>query len=516
VKVLFGVDLSVGEGEIVALLGTNGAGKSTVLRVMAGLMPATSGRFVYRGRDVTDLDAVDRVELGIVTVPGGRGVFASLTVAENLRLGGWLLRSDAKALEQAVTDVLALFPVLARRLQIRASELSGGEQQMLTLAQALMCKPKLLLIDELSLGLAPTVVAELLEVVRKLASEGTTVVVVEQSLNVAAAIAPTAVFLERGEVRFSGPTSQLVSRPDLARAVFLRTGGMGLDRGRGTDAEHRTHWRGARGNRVDGAGRPCFEVREVSKPFGGVSALNGVGLRVEPREVVGIIGANGAGKTTLLDLCSGFLIPDRGTIWLDGFDVTGVSAPGRARWGLGRVFQDARLFPSLTVAEALAVTLDSHVAVRDPIANTFALGAALDAHEEVTGRVEELLRFVGLEAYRDSFISELSTGTRRIVELAGALAHRPSILLLDEPCSGIAQRETEALGDLLLEVRDRTGAALVLVEHDVPFVSSLADRLVCMHLGEIIAEGDPREVLEDPLVVAAYLGTNDAAIARSG
>ncbi|MGH9029327.1 MAG: ATP-binding cassette domain-containing protein, partial [Acidimicrobiales bacterium] len=515
VKVLFGVDLAVDRGEILALLGTNGAGKSTVLRVMAGLMPASKGRVTFEGRDVTDLDPVARVRLGMVTVPGGRGVFPSLTVAENLRLGGWLVRHDPEALERATAEVLELFPLLARRRHTRASELSGGEQQMLTLGQALMCRPRLLLVDELSLGLAPTVVAELLEVVRRLAAQGTTVVVVEQSLNVAAALAPSAVFLERGEVRFSGPTAELAERDDVARSVFLRAG---------TPTRRHVGARGVAGEpkSVNGAGQPDraerarFEVREVSRNFGGVAALTGVSMRAAPGEVLGIIGANGAGKTTLFDLCSGFLAPDAGSIWLDGHDVSALGAADRARWGLGRVFQDARLFPSLTVAEALAVTLDRHVSVRDPLANTLGLGAALDAQEEVRARVEDLLAMVGLQSYRDAFVSELSTGTRRMVELAGALAHEPSVLLLDEPSSGIAQRESEALGDLLLSVRDRTGATMLLIEHDIPLVSSLSDRLVCLHLGEVICEGAPREVLEDPEVVAAYLGNDETAIARSG
>ena len=511
VQVLFGVDLSVAPGEVLALLGTNGAGKSTVLRVMAGLMPARAGRVTVDGRDVTGLDTVARVRLGMVMVPGGRGVFPSLTVAENLRLGGWLLRRDQPALAGATDEVLSLFPALGRRLHTRAGDLSGGEQQMLTLGQALLCRPQLLLVDELSLGLAPTVVAELLEVVRRLAAEGTTVVVVEQSLNVAAALAPRAVFLERGEVRFSGDTAELAGRPELARSVFLRGAvpdgripARVADAGDGVPATD------------GGPAAARLEVREVSRRFGGVDALSRVSLRAGPGEVLGIIGANGAGKTTLFDVCSGFLAPTGGTVVLDGHDVTELSAPARARRGLGRVFQDARLFPSLTVAETLAVTLDRHVDVRDPVSNIFGLGAALDAQEAVAGRVEELLALVGLGPYRDAFVSELSTGTRRIVELAGALAHEPSVLLLDEPSSGIAQRESEALGELLLAVRERTGATLVVIEHDIPLVSSLADRLVCLHLGEVIAEGPPGAVLEDPEVVAAYLGTEETAIARSG
>ncbi|MHB8680508.1 MAG: ATP-binding cassette domain-containing protein [Acidimicrobiales bacterium] len=518
VQVLFGVDLSVRRGEILALLGTNGAGKSTVLRAMAGLMPATGGTVSLDGRDLHGVGPVERVRMGMVMVPGGRGVFPSLTVEENLRLGGWLRRRDPAGLAVARAEVLALFPALERRLHTHAADLSGGEQQMLTLAQALLCQPRLLLVDELSLGLAPTVVAELLDVVRRLAAQGTTIVVVEQSLNVAAALAPRAVFLERGNVRFTGETAELADRPELARAVFLHGGASPAMRRAFLEREVAQTRRGQPGDQHHEAepGQPAFEVREVSRRFGGVEALRDVSLAAAPGEVLGIIGANGAGKTTLFDICSGFLPPDTGTVRLRGRDVTTLGAPDRARLGLGRVFQDARLFPSLTVAETLAVTLDRHVAVREPLANVLGLGAALDAQERVLQRVEDLLVTMGLEPYRDTFVSELSTGTRRIVELAGALAHDPSVLLLDEPSSGIAQRESEALAALLLRVRAETGATLIVIEHDIPLVSSLADRLVCLHLGEVIAEGPPTAVLDDPEVVAAYLGTDEVAIARSG
>jgi ABC-type branched-subunit amino acid transport system ATPase component/ABC-type branched-subunit amino acid transport system permease subunit len=502
VQVLFGVDLSARHGEILALLGTNGAGKSTVLRAMSGLLSASAGRVFMAGEDITRLDPLERVRRGLVMVPGGRGVFPSLTVTENLRLGGWLRRRDP-GLAAATTEVLALFPVLAQRLDTKASDLSGGEQQMLTLGQALLCQPQVLMIDELSLGLAPTVVAELLGVVRRLAEEGTTVVVVEQSLNVAAALAERGVFLERGEVRFTGPTAELAERPELARSVFLRSA---------LPAEPRS----ARATSSTGDPSVRLEVHDVQRRFGGVNALDDVSFTAEAGEVVGIIGANGAGKTTLFDVCSGFLRADGGRVVLEGIDVTGLSASGRARRGLGRLFQDARLFPSQSVAETLAVALDRHLGIHEPVANTFGLGAVLDSETQVRTRVDELLEMFGLTPYKDAFISELSTGTRRIVELAGASAYDPRVLLLDEPSSGIAQRESEALAELLLSLRDRTGATLVVIEHDIPMITSIADRMFCLDLGRVVAQGTPAEVLDDPMVVAAYLGTDSEAIARSG
>src|SRR5205807_5074564 len=213
--------------------------------------------------------------------------------------------------------------------------------------------------------------------------------------------------------------------------------------------------------------------------------VDDVDLSVGEGQILGIIGSNGAGKTTLFDLCSGFLAVDQGHVVLQGRDVTELDAAGRAELGLGRSFQDARLFPSLTVAETLATALERHVEVREPLACAFRVGAVVDSERDVAERVEELIELMGLDRYRDAFVSELSTGTRRIVELACAIAHEPAVLLLDEPSSGIAQKETEALGRLLLQLRDQTGASLAVIEHDIPLVSSIADELVCLHLGRV-------------------------------
>jgi ABC-type branched-subunit amino acid transport system ATPase component/ABC-type branched-subunit amino acid transport system permease subunit len=500
VPVLFGVDLEIADGEIVGLLGTNGAGKSTALRVVSGLLKARQGTVTFDGRDVTGLSPVDRVRAGIVMVPSGRGVFPSLTVADNLRLGAWLARRDRPFVEATTARIFELFPPLELRLGTAAGLLSGGEQQMLTIAQALYCRPRLLMIDELSLGLAPIVVAELLDVVRGLAAEGVTVVIVEQSLSLATSVAQRSVFMERGQVRFSGPTAELAARPDLVRSVFF--GGAG-------DVTRRRALRAR-------TGPAAFAVQDVSRHFGGVAALDRVSLEVGEGEILGIIGANGAGKTTLFDICSGFLAPSAGRLFLGEVDVTDAPAYERADLGLGRVFQDARLFPSLTVSEAIAVALERHIEVRDPILSALHTGPVADSEAEVRRRVAVLIERFGLERYRDAFVSELSTGTRRVVELAGVVAHDPRVLLLDEPTSGIAQRESEALGRLLLDLRAQTGSAFIVIEHDVPLVASIADRLVCLHLGEVIAEGRPRAVLADPAVVAAYLGDDSAAIERSG
>ena len=221
VQVLFGVDIEVREGEILALLGTNGAGKSTTLNAISGVVEPDGGNVFFEGEAITGEPPERTVERGIVQVPGGRGIFPGLTVEENLKMGGFLLRRRRAELDARMAEAFELFPRLAERRDQRAGSLSGGERQMLTLAQSFLLKPRLLLIDELSLGLAPTVVQDLLVAVRRMNEAGATIVIVEQSVNVALTLAERAYFLEKGEVRFSGPTAELLERRDLLRSVFL-------------------------------------------------------------------------------------------------------------------------------------------------------------------------------------------------------------------------------------------------------------------------------------------------------
>jgi ABC-type branched-subunit amino acid transport system ATPase component len=210
VQILFDVDFEVREHEIVALLGTNGAGKSTLLKGVCGLVRPTAGKVYFKGEDITKLPADVTARRGVSLMPGGKGVFPTLSVDENLRLASWLIRDDRERIAAAKEEVLDLFPVLAERHNQMAGNLSGGEQQMLALGSALMTRPELLMIDELSLGLAPTIVGQLLEVVREVHRRGTTIVIVEQSVNVALQLAERAVFMEKGEVRFEGPASDLL------------------------------------------------------------------------------------------------------------------------------------------------------------------------------------------------------------------------------------------------------------------------------------------------------------------
>jgi ABC-type branched-subunit amino acid transport system ATPase component/predicted MFS family arabinose efflux permease len=226
VQVLFDVAFEVRKGETLALLGTNGAGKSTILRVISGLGIPQRGVVRLGGRTVTYTSPQLRSRLGIQQLPGGKGVFPDMTVHQNLVMGAYIHRSDGDDVARRITSVLELFPDLERRQDQRAGSMSGGQQQMLALARVLLHEPEVLLIDELSLGLAPTVVHDLLELVERLQERGQTIILVEQSLNVALSIADRAIFLEKGQVRFEGSAQELLERDDLARAVFLgRDGG---------------------------------------------------------------------------------------------------------------------------------------------------------------------------------------------------------------------------------------------------------------------------------------------------
>jgi ABC-type branched-subunit amino acid transport system ATPase component/predicted MFS family arabinose efflux permease len=221
VQVLFDVGFEVQRGEVLALLGTNGAGKSTILRLIAGLGTPTQGVVRLDGRTITFVPPERRIDYGVHLLQGGKGTFPDLTVRENLEVGAFRYRNDPADRDRRLAAVLDLFTDLAGRQDQLASSLSGGQQQMLALAVTLLHEPDVLLIDELSLGLSPIVVEELLRLVHRLRTLGTTMIVVEQSLNVALAIADRAVFLEKGQVRFEGPAAELRDRDDLARAVFL-------------------------------------------------------------------------------------------------------------------------------------------------------------------------------------------------------------------------------------------------------------------------------------------------------
>jgi len=258
---------------------------------------------------------------------------------------------------------------------------------------------------------------------------------------------------------------------------------------------------------------PVLTATDVRVRFGGIVAVDGVDLELRRGEVVGLIGTNGAGKSTLLNAIGGY-VPATGRIEVHGRDVSRLPAHKRARAGLGRTFQAATLFPELTVLESVLVAMEARRRTGF-VANALALPHAGRAERASRAEARDLIDLLGLGRYAESTIGTLSTGTRRIVELGGLLALDTRVLCLDEPTAGVAQRESEAFGPLILAIREQLDASVLVIEHDMPLIMSLSDRVYCLDTGRVIAEGTPDEVRDDPAVIASYLGTDERAINRS-
>jgi branched-chain amino acid transport system ATP-binding protein len=238
---------------------------------------------------------------------------------------------------------------------------------------------------------------------------------------------------------------------------------------------------------------PLLEVREVSVRFGGQAALDAVSMNVEAGCVTGLIGPNGAGKTTLFNVITGLQSPTRGSVRLNGVDVTRFAPHERAQRGLARTFQRLELFGSLTASENL------QVAAEIPRRWGIDEGSA-------ESRVADVMQMIGMDGFADRRADQLTTGQARLTELGRALVTLPKLLLLDEPASGLDRDETERLSDLLVDLA-RSGTALLLVEHDMHLVMQVCSRIFVLDFGRLIAEGPPESIRRDNVVVDAYLGS---------
>jgi ABC-type branched-subunit amino acid transport system ATPase component/ABC-type branched-subunit amino acid transport system permease subunit len=323
-------------------------------------------------------------------------------------------------------------------------------------------------------------------------------------------------FMTRGSVRAAAPSAGADNLATLAAAVEAGSvKNNAAERAEVPAQVERTASRTAR--RPAGSagqvapGEPVLVASGLSRHYGGVVAVSHVDLEVRRGEILGLIGPNGAGKTTLFELLSGFTRAQTGSVIYNGRNISRLSPTKRARLGLGRSFQDASLFPTLTVEETVCVALERVHPTWLAAAILGLPGARRRRHAEA----QQILAMMGLTGYRHTPIRDLSTGVRRITELACMVALRPEVLLLDEPAAGIAQRETEALAAVLRRLKADLDLTLVIVEHDIPLLMGLADRIVAMEAGKVLMVGTPEEVRSAPEVIRSYLGSDTVAIERS-
>jgi ABC-type branched-subunit amino acid transport system ATPase component/ABC-type branched-subunit amino acid transport system permease subunit len=497
---LAGASVTIPERGVLAVLGRNGAGKTTLLSAIAGFPPGSGGRITTgdviwnaggRQQSLRGVPTAGRMAKGIVLVPAEDKVFRELTVEDHLREA--LASGRAKGnggTSSDRDDLFRLFPALKHRLQSRAGSLSGGERQQLALACAIARRARLLLIDEASLGLAPIAVAAVTDVLIGLRERSVaTMVVVEQNPAVAFRLADQLALMDGGRIVAAGrPTTRFQRQIERS---YLGIPPTEHKQGRSAVANHHTG--------------KALGIAHADVMVNGVQALSDVTLDVADHQLLGIIGANGAGKTSLLNLISGYYRANRGRIELAGRDVTGLSPHRISALGVGRSFQAVGHITELSVVELIMLGFEARWGVS--IGATLAgLRSARSAEKRYRAEAVQLLDSANLEAYADVRLSECPYGIRKLADLLRVFAGRPSVLLLDEPTSGVSKSDRATIDALIRNYWSSSKSAILLVDHDVDFVSSLCEDLLVLSSGSVLAHGPREDVLANPEVIRSFVG----------
>jgi branched-chain amino acid transport system ATP-binding protein len=500
-----GVDMAVWPGKPVAVIGPNGAGKSTLLKLIAGELRPDQGELLLDGRSHGRARCHRIARRGVALAHQVPLPFARLTVRENVRVGA-LHRHGVKLSSSEVVDRVLERCGLIDRSERLAGSLTLLDLKRLELARALSLEPKLLLLDEVAAGLVGSELRTIIELVAGIRDEGVTLIVVEHVEGVVRELVEQVIVLDWGKVIAEGTPAEIAANA-LVREVYFGAGQPGSSRaGAGAPTTTAAQPRPARASEPGASGAAAsppappsntgaaLALHRVSAGYGSILALRDVDLVVAPGAVVAVLGANGAGKSTLAGTISGLVSLRAGRLELDGEDVSALAAHERARRGIAHCQEGRRLFPGLSVEENLILAARS--------------GSAHEQLEERRRWVQEL--FPILAQRRKQQAQTLSGGQQQMVAIARALMACPRLVVFDEISLGLAPAAIDALYEAIAEI-SRAGISIVLVEQNVRRSLSLADRAYVLERGRVSFAGDPRELLDERRLEAAYFGFGAAA-----